>query len=199
MRYTLWRSKLFICARGVSTPPLSVWSLPTTPCGIVITPNCRREAFHINVSCSPPFLSALLFVSTPTTHLCLLSCLVWDPRLGLVVMLITCLLCFAGAHHPSKRLSLRFISHRASPPVIRFGWGRRWILLAPYVGSSLWLFWDQPLTCLIDLSVMGRGSMCWEDDYAASRPASVLTWHSDFYCVMRRLCVHTGGRVCVCV
>lgn len=112
-----------------STPLLGIWSFSAGLLSIPPRRNMRGERImqHIKVFRSRPHLPLFLHFgvffspsphSTEHTHtqnthmhtsapsappppLCL--CM-RPPRSIPIVMLITCLLCFAGAHHPSKRL-----------------------------------------------------------------------------------------------
>lgn len=112
----LCRKINYLSLQKVSTPPLSVWSLPAGLLSILLHRSAHththRKDFTSHQSFQPLFLHFGVFVSQTLTHNThmhtsappTLVSLNETPASPPVVMLITCLLCFSAAHHPSKRL-----------------------------------------------------------------------------------------------
>lgn len=142
----------YLSLHKISTPPLSIWSLPAGLLCVLLHHNWHSERISQNIkvfsSCPqlPLFLHFGVFVSQTRTHmhtsaptppppppppLCL--CMRPLPRSHCHVNYLFALFCSKPTIYQS--VSQLFISHSASLPVIRFGWGRRWILLAPCRGK----------------------------------------------------------------
>lgn len=97
----------YLSLHKVSTPLLSGWSpfmqFLSTVVSISLHINIPIKVFRFcnHQSLCPPYTVCTSQLTYPQP---LTLCLCMSPRLIPIVMLITCLLCFAGTCHPSKRL-----------------------------------------------------------------------------------------------